>query len=67
MAGAPKNLTKPKGFQVTVPKDTYDYLTLLASKGRLGSKESDVASHIIIREVDAMLRAGYHNLDFPKV
>lgn len=64
--GPPKNLSEPRGFHVTVSKDTYDYLTQLARLGRLGSKESDIAAHLITREVDKMLRDQYHNLAYKK-
>lgn len=62
MAGPPKKLSDSKSFQVTVPKDTYDYLTNLAKKGRLGATESEIGSLLITRAVDEMLTSGYHDL-----
>jgi hypothetical protein len=64
MAGKKKNLSDPGRFQVTVPKDTFDYLTALAKRGRLGSTEPEVAAHLVVRAVDEMLRGGYHDLRY---
>jgi len=64
MAGAPRKLTDSRSFQVTVPKDTFDYLTNLAKKGRLGGTESEIASLLVTRTVDEMLVAGYHDLNY---
>jgi len=61
MAGKKKNLSDPGRFQVTVPKDTFDYLTALAKRGRLGSTEPEVASFLIVRAVDEMFTGGYHD------
>jgi hypothetical protein len=60
----PKKITDSKSFQVTVPKDTFDYLTNLARKGRLGGTESEIGSLLITRTVDEMLRTGYHDLTY---
>jgi hypothetical protein len=64
MVGKKKNLSDPGRFQVTVPKDTFDYLTALAKKGRLGSTEPEVGSFLIVRAVDDMLKGGYHDLRY---
>jgi hypothetical protein len=66
MAGAPECLVKLVPFQISVPKDTYDYLTHLAKIGRLGGREPDIAAHLVVREVNKMLEAGYHNLAYKK-
>lgn len=63
-AGPPTNKSKPKRFQITVPQDTYDYLTLLAKKGKIATKEADLAAHLVIREVTEMQREKFHEMDF---
>ena len=65
--GPPGNIGDSKSFQVTIPKHHYDYMTLLARKSRLGLKESDVAAHILIRELDRMFQGGYHEKEIPQV
>jgi len=64
--GKPPNKGENKAFEVTIPLDHYEYLTLLAKMNRLGVTETQVASHILIRELDAMFRADYHSKTFPK-
>lgn len=61
-----KNLSDTVPVSLSLPKETYDYLTNLAWKGRLGATEADVASHILIERVDELLKSGYHNLEVPK-
>jgi hypothetical protein len=63
-APPPSNRSTPKQLQISLPRDTYDYLSLLASLGKLGSREKDIAVHLIIREVTKMQEAGTHNLKF---
>jgi hypothetical protein len=64
--GPPGNKGKPKRFQVSIPLNHYEYLTLLAAMNRLGLKESDVAAHILIREIDLMFKSDYHEKKVPK-
>tara|TARA_R110002074_G_scaffold130555_1_gene272234 strand:- start:141 stop:347 length:207 start_codon:yes stop_codon:yes gene_type:complete len=63
-AGPPKNLGTPQRFQITVPQDTYDYLALLAKKGKIATKVQDLAAHLVIREVTEMQREKFHEMDF---
>ena len=65
--GPPGNIGDPKSFQVTIPKHHYDYMTLLAKKSRLGLIESDVAAHILVRELDEMFQTGYHEREIPQI
>jgi hypothetical protein len=65
--GSPGNIGEPKSFQVTLPLDHYEYMTLIASMNRLGLTENDVAASILIRELDAMFKGGYHEKTFHKV
>jgi hypothetical protein len=53
-----------KSFQVTLPMHHYRYLTHLV-RLRRGTKESDIAAHILIREIDAMFERGSHDKRIP--
>ena len=64
--GAPKKVGEPKAFQITVPKPLYDYLTYLAAHSMLGTSEGEVATHVLIRELNAMFTAGYHDRRIPE-
>ncbi len=61
-----RNLSDTESVTVSLPKETYEYLTYLAWRGRLGATEADVASHILVERVDELLKSGYHNLQVPK-
>ena len=65
-AGPPKKFGESRPFQMTIPKPLYDYLTYLAAHSVLGTSEGEVAAHILIRELDAMLKAGYHDKRIPR-
>lgn len=66
MARAP-NLSIPEKVTVSLPKQHYGYLTHLATIGRLGTTEADVAAQILIRELDAMEESGYPKVKALKV
>ena len=53
-APPPENKSKPVKVQISLPRDTYAYLTTLAAVGKLGSRETDIAVHLIVREVTKM-------------
>jgi hypothetical protein len=65
MPGPPK-IGDPKPFQITVPMPLWNYLTYLAGNSVLGTSEQEVALHILTRELNAMLVAGYHDKRIPK-
>lgn len=65
--GRPPKLGDDEGVYVTLPKRQYDYLALLALRGDLGTSASDVAAHILIRELSAMLHANFHEKEIPSV
>jgi len=64
--GAPGSKGEPKKFQVTLPREHFDYLTLLASIPRYGVIENDVAAYLLIRELDRMFKAGEHKETVPR-
>jgi hypothetical protein len=66
MAGGPPKKGEPKSFQITVPIPLWDYLTYLATRSVLGTSEHEVAVHILVRELNAMLSSGYHDRRIPK-
>jgi hypothetical protein len=52
-------------FTVTIPKDHFDYLELLAlRKHRLGSSAKKAAELMLIRELDALFKSDYHKKQF---
>ncbi len=65
-AGAPKKVGTSKSFQLTVPQPLYDYLTYLAKHSTLGISEGEVAAHLLIRELTAMLEDRFHDLRVPR-
>lgn len=62
----PKHRSEAKSITVSLPAETHNYLVLLASLGKLGPSEQDVAAHILIREVDIMLAIDYHLKQIPQ-
>ena len=66
MAGANQKLSEPgEPFQVTVPKQVYDYLTYLASIGKCGSSIKDVAIFLLTETVNERLDKGWHLTQVP--
>lgn len=66
MTHVSKNLSKPTSFQVTVPKQTNDYLTYLASIGKGGSSVPEVAASFLVELVSQRLAEGWHKPEVPK-
>jgi len=64
--GPKPNKGESHAFQVTIPKRLYEYLGYLAQQSFLGVSENDVASYILRRELEEMLRSGFHKIDIPK-
>jgi len=56
----PENRSEAKGLSLTLPLETFNYLALLATLGKLGRTENEVATHILVREVYAMVAARFH-------
>jgi hypothetical protein len=44
----------------------YEYLTHLARHSVLGARETEVASHILTREIARMIAAREHEISFPR-
>jgi len=52
-------------LSLTLPTETFNYLVLLATLGKLGRTENEVATHILVREVYAMIERGFHEMRVP--
>ena len=50
----PENRSEARALSLTLPVETFNYLALLATLGKLGRTENEVATHILVREVYAM-------------
>jgi hypothetical protein len=58
-----KSLSTIHKFRVSVPQQTFDYIELLAKKGKLAATVPDVAAAILIEDTERRLAAGYHLKD----
>lgn len=47
--------SESRKLELTLPKQTYEYLGKLAEAGALGTTEPAVAAFIVIREVERLL------------
>ncbi len=45
---------------MTIPKRLYDYLGVLAEQSLIGTSETEVAEHILVRELTKMLQSNFH-------
>jgi len=61
----PENRSEARALSLTLPIETFNYLVLLASLGKLGRTENEVATHILVREVYAMHARGFHDMRIP--
>jgi hypothetical protein len=61
----PENRSEAKALSLTLPLETFNYLALLATLGKLGRTENEVATHSLVREVYAMHAARFHETRIP--
>jgi hypothetical protein len=61
----PENSSEARSLSLTLPEETFNYLVLLATLGKLGRTENEVATHILVREVYAMYERGFHDVKIP--
>jgi hypothetical protein len=61
----PENRSEARALSLTLPIETFNYLVLLATLGKLGRTENEVAAHILVREAYAMQQAGFHEMRVP--
>ena len=62
----PENRSDARALNLTLPAETFNYLVLLATLGKLGRTENEVATHILVREAYAMHQRGFHDQRVPK-
>jgi len=61
----PENRSDARALSLTLPIETFNYLVLLATHGKLGRTENEVATHILVREAYAMQQNGFHEERIP--
>jgi hypothetical protein len=61
----PENRSEARALSLTLPTETFNYLVLLATLGKLGRTENEVATHILVREVYAMIERRFHEMRVP--
>jgi hypothetical protein len=61
----PENRSDGRSLSLTLPTETFNYLVLLATLGKLGRTENEVATHILVREVYSMIERTFHERKIP--
>jgi len=61
----PENRSEARSISLTLPIETFNYLALLATLGKLGRTENEVATHILVREAYAMHQRVFHEQRIP--
>ena len=62
----PANKQETRSLEIAVPQALYDYLGYLAANTILGASENTVASFILAKQLEEMLRSGFHNISVPR-
>jgi hypothetical protein len=60
----PENRSESRALSVTLPLETFNYLVLLASLGKMGRTENEIATHILVQEVEALIERRVHEPRF---
>jgi hypothetical protein len=61
----PENRSESRSLTVSLPLETFNYLVLLASRGKIGRTENEVATHLLVREAYLMQRERFHEKHIP--
>jgi len=61
----PENRSDARSLSLTLPEETFNYLVLLATLGKLGRTENEVATHILVREAYLMYERGFEQRRVP--
>jgi hypothetical protein len=64
--GRRKNRSHSQPLTVTLPAETIEYFVLLATLGKIGATENEVAAHLLVSEYRRLERDGYHERRLPK-
>ena len=62
----PENRSEARSVSLTLPEETFNYLVLLATLGKLGRTENEVATHILVRETSKMMERDFHEKRIPR-
>jgi len=60
----PENRSESRALSVTLPLETFNYLVLLASLGKMGRTENEIATHILVQGVEALIERRVHEPRF---
>ena len=61
----PENRSEARSLSLTLPIEAFNYLVLLATLGKLGRTENEVATHIRVRVVYEMIERRFHEMRVP--
>jgi hypothetical protein len=61
----PENRSEARSLSLSLPEEAFNYVVLLATLGKLGRTENEVATHILVREAHAMQQRGFHEQRIP--
>jgi hypothetical protein len=62
----PEKLSEAREITLKLPIEQDDYLILLASLGKGGRSRTEIATHILVRELQAWEKDRYHERRLPK-
>jgi hypothetical protein len=63
---APEKLSEHRDLTLKIPIEQDDYLILLAALGKGGRSRTEIATHILVRELQALEKDRYHERRLPK-
>jgi hypothetical protein len=63
---APEKLSDAREITLKLPIEQNDYLILLGSLGKGGRDRVEIATHILVRELQAMEKDRYHERRLPE-
>jgi hypothetical protein len=61
----PENRSEARPLSLTLPEETFNYLVLLATLGKLGRTENEVATPILAREAYDLQQRRFHEERVP--
>lgn len=62
----PEKLSESRELNLKIPIEQDDYLILLATLGKGGRSRNEIATHILVRELQALEKEKYHERRLPK-
>jgi hypothetical protein len=63
--GRAENKSDPKPFQISVSKETWEYLEYMATNGIIGPSESVIASTIVTNEIHQLKKMDFFSKKVP--